>query len=77
MTPKKLAEDFNALVKLAKTSEPVGADCVTACTTVYEKAFRYPEVQQVVAWCDEQFGIKTWCGFSKPSLASSRPGLSR
>ena len=58
MTPKKLAEDFNALVKLAKTSEPVVADYVTACTTVYEKAFRYPEVQQVVAWCDEQFGIK-------------------
>ena len=59
MTSKKLADDFNSLVKLAKTSEPVVTDYVTACIMVYEKAFKYPEVQQSVAWCDEKFGTKS------------------
>ena len=57
--PKKLAEDFNALVKLSKISEPVVPDYVSACIMVYEKAFKHPEVQSVVAWCDEMFGVKS------------------
>lgn len=49
MTSKKLADDFNAIVKVAKSSEPVLPDYVTACVVVFEKGFKYPEVQEAVA----------------------------
>ena len=59
LTPKRVADEFNSKVKLAKASEAVSEEYVSSCLIVYEKGFKLSEVREAVAWCDDQYGKGT------------------
>ena len=52
LSAKKVAEEFNSLVRLSRASEAVSEEYVSSCLIVYERGFRHPEVRDAVAWCD-------------------------